>query len=396
MTLINEKLQYLSSLQKPYLGKDKEFYRKNKKMFTRVRINKDEKIDFVLKTSADEEKLEFVLNSLIVRYDEFSMEYLEEFIINFLSPENKDGFEETKLYEKLDELKRTELKKAIVTVKTKQRFCGIWMYDIERIKIAECELIKEGEDQITFKIEVKACDLVRRRELAREKIEEAFNILAILTNQGKMSLEPPASSIGYMIKTESDRSVTSYGNSADDHLSVPVILTNDFLSFLEEPKILTTINKSYKEPEKLYDKKLKRAIYWLGNSIRTRDPVIRYLYSVQVLETLLKGENEKTELTRLISQRGSYILASRYNENVSDVLTLLSKAYGNRSRIVHCGDIEKVDKENINKLVNIARAVFLDFLYFKDKGLYQLSNTNNKYFESLDVEIVTNASLSKK
>ncbi len=288
---------------------------------------------------------------------------------------------------RIDEEQKKLTETATVSIPLTRQESGIEL-KLPSIQIGPCEILQgDSPGGIVIKTVVRACDSDRFNELADESLDEMYDILTLLT--GEKNLQPR-----FCVKTKIYRIEKKDGGTESHsidygHSINPMIINEKFVEFFERSKLLSTINEIYtSDPKQRYNKKIKLAMRWFGSALRTERKVITYLHLIEVFETLLKNNEERQELKRIIQQRAAFILKTRYNYDVVDIHRFIGEAYSKRSTIIHQGDMDETDEKNIQTLEAIARTIIFDFLH-RHNALKDFGPAEYKaFFEKMDEEIL--------
>lgn len=125
-------------------------------------------------------------------------------------------------------------------------------------------------------------------------------------------------------------------------------------------------------------KVVKDSLYWYGLGLNERYSSVKLLNYVTVFEASLKKKDEKTELRKIVSERGAILLYAEFHDR-KDCCKKLKQIYDERSEVVHKGVlIDNMD------LASIAGGYAREVLITLIRASNEFSGDFDKFIDNLD------------
>ena len=223
-------------------------------------------------------------------------------------------------------------------------------------------------DKPSIYTEIQAGDHSKAKEIAVDNFTVSFNLLRLYFPDCKPVLKGYFLSgteelIGYDEPKRSQywsySSVNKYASPAKLGKDIYNNLVGLGIKELENDTAITGV--------------VKNCLYWYGLGLDGKHPSARLVNFVTILESSLKKGDEKTELTKAVSERGALILYDKYDER-KEAVKDLREIYKHRSTVVHTGAlIDEKDyaylagdyaREVLMKLIKMSKKLNGDFKVF--------------------------------
>lgn len=142
-------------------------------------------------------------------------------------------------------------------------------------------------------------------------------------------------------------------------------------------------------PANKIDRKMKLALEWLDQSRLAIDPLMRLLYDMFALETLL-GNKSQGKKARLLAFRRA-LLSTIVKGHYPDPYKIMSLYEQVRSYAVHGGEVKEYDEKDAKSLSWSVRLALNEYLqivndngFKRPKQVFDYLDTHEKHDELLD------------
>lgn len=221
---------------------------------------------------------------------------------------------------------------------------------------------------------VKAVEFEKAKQIARHNFLTSFNLLKLYAPSFKPVLKGSLLSgrrelIAYdktTITLHSSHSLTGDLPLNQAYLNRELYEKLKSLG-LEEINNLTELSRVVRE-----------SLYWYGFGLEEKHPSAKLLNFVTVLEAVLKKKSERTELTKIISERAAILLSAEpelrkhHRDKLKDI-------YNERSVVVHTGALK-----NDENLANLSGAYARSILINAISCSKEFQGNFEKFIEHLD------------
>lgn len=236
----------------------------------------------------------------------------------------------------------------------------IYRFNKEEIERIENETELKLDESFFSVINNKICietrlfagDIKKVKENGYSKIDESLNFLRVFIPYLKIDVEGFLSQgasfmIAMNLKT---KRMHEYGFNLREIITNHFYINQSFYEYLEKIG-LYALNYIYENNESdAYANKIKTAIHWFGSASKDRLDRDKFLKLMICLETLLKTDKEKDEITKTISERLAILIGIDFNSR-KKIFKDMKELYGIRSAIVHGGKKE-VEQDKLNMLMS--------------------------------------------
>lgn len=221
---------------------------------------------------------------------------------------------------------------------------------------------------------VKAGDSEKARILAVNNFTISFNLLRLYATNFKPAIKGTLVSGRQNIsehnisKKVSGESLTIIG----DVLLNRAYLNNNLYTSLEKEGINNLSNNNS------ISKIIKESLHWFGIGLDEEMPSAKLLNFVTVLESVLKKNDEITELKQRISDRCALFLGNDFDTRIK-IVNEISTIYKVRSKVVHKGVI--IGDQNIAELAgSYARSILIKLIQENER----LNGDFSEFINELD------------
>ncbi len=203
---------------------------------------------------------------------------------------------------------------------------------------------------------VKATESEKAKELAKHNFLISFSLLKLFAPNFRPSLKGSIrpGHISLELYNKHDKTLGSSHSVVGEHILNNAFLNRIIYAQFEEAGI--------KELEKdtPIKKVVEESLYWFAAGLEEKYSSAKLLNFVTVLESVLKKDNEKTEIKRAISERGALLLTDDF-EARKKARKELNEIYNIRSNVVHKGKLIK-DNDISRKAGGYARAILIKLI----------------------------------
>jgi len=196
----------------------------------------------------------------------------------------------------------------------------------------------------------------KARILAVNNFTISFNLLRLYATNFKPAIKGTLVSGSQNIsehnisKKLSGESLARIGDLLLNH----AYLNNDLYTYLEKHGINNLSNNNS------ISKIIKESLHWFGIGLDEEMPSAKLFNFVTVLESVLKKDDEKTELKMRISDRCALFLGNDFDSRIK-IVNDISNIYKVRSKVVHKGAI--IGDQNIAELAgSYARSILIKLI----------------------------------
>ncbi len=200
---------------------------------------------------------------------------------------------------------------------------------------------------------VKAGESEKAKEIALHNFLVSFNLIKLYATNFKPMLKGCLLSGNQelVVYNETDKSMSANLSKVGDLLLNHAYLNNELYAQLKNAGI-----EELRNPTKI-SQVVKECLYWFGLGLDERHISSKLISFVTILEATLKKEDETTELTKAISERGAILLSEKFDYR-KKIRTELREIYKIRHKVVHRGRL--IDDKYIASLAGgYAREVLI-------------------------------------
>lgn len=233
--------------------------------------------------------------------------------------------------------------------------------------------------KICADIKIKAGEPEKAKEKGYAKLEDTLSILRLFEPRLKIDAEGKLSGqVAYIriinfktkhLYTSSFSEGTPITNNYALHKSYYEALLNHGLSTINEMHL--------SEQSSNFKVKILDAIHWYGSAVKEEYDGEKFIKLTICLETLLKKESDKEEVTKTISERLALLVGQDFSER-KKILSEMKELYGVRSSIIHRGK-RNVEETKLNQLFILSRLVIINSLY-----RYKEDDSFDKFINDID------------
>jgi hypothetical protein len=159
-----------------------------------------------------------------------------------------------------------------------------------------------------------------------------------------------------------------------DNINVGDGVENPFLISKREAEEFYFFYDSYLKKHKENDKEFRKLENIYRAAINNKDPFIKFIILMTVVECLIEGKDEVTYKIRRVTA----ILLGTYDKSSEIIFKNMGILYNDRSNFVHNGDVENLTIKKIEYHHNLVCAIF-GTLLLGNISLTTLAEKTNKY-----------------
>lgn len=228
-------------------------------------------------------------------------------------------------------------------------------------------------------VTIEASDPEKANEVAHLTADFSLNIIRLFNKVTPMRLRNEYSKeIPSWILTISEESKFASHGMASHNLEISDTINKTKIDEMRKIGLDTVLLLVSKESPKPFEESILTSIFWFGSAVKDKEPIIKFLKCIIVLETLLTQGNQNKS-TALSKRLASSLYINNSNEDKKQIFKGMMSLYKLRNKIAHGGH-NTVVKEDLDSVFIFAQHLILFLIKYVNR-----CSTIDELFETVFV-----------